>query len=151
MHPEAEEELRVRLQLVVLEFAQDWGVSKACREFEVPRSSFYRWKQKYEKSGQAGLYRERPVAYHHPSRTLPEVVEKILELRAEYQLGALRIRYYLERYHSIKISESTVSRVLKAHKVNRLPRTAPRRALHTKRYANGSKNGSILSHNVPSC
>jgi transposase InsO family protein len=135
MHPEAEEELRVRLKLVVLEFAQDWGVTKACREFEVPRSSFYRWKQKYEKAGQAGLYRERPVAYHHPSRTLPEVVEKILELRAEYQFGALRIRYYLERYHGIKISESTVSRVLKAHGVNRLPKTAPRRALHTKRYA----------------
>jgi len=135
MHPEAEEELRVRLKLVVLEFAQDWGVTKACREFEVPRSSFYRWKQKYEKAGQAGLYRERPVAYHHPSRTPPEVVEKILELRAEYQFGALRIRYYLERYHGIKISESTVSRVLKAHGVNRLPKTAPRRALHTKRYA----------------
>src|SRR5689334_1690520 len=76
MHPEAEEELRVRLKLVVLEFAQDWGVTKACREFEVPRSSFYRWKQKYEKAGRAGLYRERPVAYHHPSRTPPEVVEK---------------------------------------------------------------------------
>lgn len=43
--------------------------------------------------------------------------------------------YYLERYHGIKISESTVSRVLKAHRVNRLPKTAPRRALHTKRYA----------------
>ena len=135
MHPEAKEELRVRLKLVVLEFAQDWGVTKACREFEVPRSSFYRWKQKYEKAGQAGLYRERPVAYHHASRTLPEVVEKILELRAEYQLGALRIRYYLERYHDIKISESTVSRVLKAPRVNRLPKTAPKRALHTKRYA----------------
>ncbi len=135
MHPEAEEEVRVRLKLVVLEFAQDWGVTKACREFEVPRSSFYRWKQKYEKAGQAGLYRERPVAYHHPSRTLPEVVEKILVLRAEYQFGALRIRYYLERYHGIKISESTVSRVLKAHGVNRLPKTAPKRALHTKRYA----------------
>jgi hypothetical protein len=66
---------------------------------------------------------------------LPEVVEKILELRAEYQLGALRIRYYLERYHGIKISESTVSRVLKAHRVYRLPKTAPKRALHTKRYA----------------
>jgi len=135
MHPEAEEELRVRLKLVVLEFAQDWGVTKACGEFEVPRSSFYRWKQKYEEAGRSGLYRERPVAYHHPSKTSPEVVEKILALRKEYQFGALRIRYYLERYHGIKISESTVSRVLKAHGVNRLPKTAPKRALHTKRYA----------------
>ena len=43
--------------------------------------------------------------------------------------------YYLDRYHGIKISESTVSRVLTSHGVGRLPKTAPRRALHTKRYA----------------
>src|SRR5690349_12977911 len=135
MHKEAEEELRVRLKLIVLEFADHLGVTKTCREFEVPRSSYYRWKQKYEKAGEAGLYRERPIAYRHPRRTPPQVVEKILELRGEYQFGALRIKYYLERYHGIKISESTVSRVLKAHGVARLPKTAPRRALHTKRYA----------------
>jgi transposase InsO family protein len=143
MHKEAQEELRVRLKLIVLEFADHWGVTKACREFEVPRSSYYRWKQKYEKAGQAGLYRERPVAYRHPSRTPPEVMEKILELRAEYQFGALRIKYYLERYHGIRISESTVSRVLKAQGVNRLPQKAPRRALHTKRYAK-----SVPGHHI---
>lgn len=135
MHKEAKEELRVRLKLVVLELAHHLGVTKACREFDVARSSYYRWKQKYEKAGQSGLYRERPIAYHPPHKTSSEVVEKILELRKEYQLGALRIKYYLERYHGIRISESTVSRVLKAHGVARLPKTAPRRALHTKRYA----------------
>lgn len=92
-------------------------------------------KQKYEKAGQAGLYREKPIAYSHPSRTSPEVVEKILAIRTEHQLGALRIKYYLDRYHGIKISESTVSRVLKAHGINRLPKTAPKRSLHTQRYA----------------
>src|SRR5512143_755653 len=99
MHPEAREELRVRLKLVVLDLAQDLGVTKVCREYNVPRSSFYRWKQKYEKEGRSGLYREKPVAYRHPRRTLPEVVEKILALRTEYQFGALRIMYYLDRYH----------------------------------------------------
>src|SRR4030095_10915110 len=99
MHKEAEEELRVRLKLVVLELADHLGVTKACREFNVPRSSFYRWKQKYQKAGQSGLDRERPIAYRHPRKTAPEVVEKILELRREYQFGALRIKYYLDRYH----------------------------------------------------
>lgn len=75
------------------------------------------------------------IAYRHPRITPPEVVEKILAIRTEHQLGALRIRYYLERYHGIKISESTVSRVLKAHGLSRLPKSAPRRALHTQRYA----------------
>lgn len=35
----------------------------------------------------------------------------------------------------IKVSESTVTRVLTAHGENRLPKTAPKRALHSKRYA----------------
>lgn len=134
MHKEANEELRVRLKLVVLEHANHFGVSKACREFNVPRSTFYRWKQKYDKEGRSGLYRKKPVAYSHPRKTSPDVVEKILELRREYQIGALRITYYLDRYHGIKISESTVTRVLRAHGVGRLPKIAPRRALHTKRY-----------------
>jgi hypothetical protein len=81
------------------------------------------------------LHRKKPIANSHPRKKPPEVVEKILKLRADYQLGSLRITYYLDRYHGIKVSESTVSRVLKAHGVNRLPKTAPRRALHTKRYA----------------
>ena len=135
MHKEAQEELRVRLKLAVIEFADQLGVTKACQEFNVPRASFYRWKQKYEKAGRSGLYRERPIAYHHPRRTSTEIVEKILTIRAEHQIGALRIRYYLDRYHGIKISESTVSRILKAHGVSRLPKSAPRRALHTQRYA----------------
>ena len=81
------------------------------------------------------MYRKKPVAHSHPRKTPSEVVEKILEIRTDYQLGALRITYYLDRYHSIKVSESTVTRVLKANGVSRLPKTAPRRALHTKRYA----------------
>ena len=58
-----------------------------------------------------------------------------MELRTDYQLGSLRIMYYLDHYHGIKISESTVTRILRAHGLSRLPKTAPRRALHTKRYA----------------
>ena len=46
MHKEAQEELSVRLKRIVLEFADHLGVTKACQEFNVPRASFYRWKQK---------------------------------------------------------------------------------------------------------
>lgn len=134
MHKEVEEELRVRLMLVVIELAKELGVTKVCKEYNVPRSTFYRWKKRYEQEGRSGLYKKKPIPHSHPRKTPVEVIEKIVELRKEYQIGALRITYYLERYHGIKISESTVTRVLKTHGLNRLPKTAPRRALHTKRY-----------------
>lgn len=143
MHPEAKEELRVRFKFVVLECAKAIGVSKACREFNVARSTFYEWKKRYDEEGRSGLYRRKPVAHSHPRKTSQEVIEKILELRNLYQLGALRIVYYLKRYHDIQISESTVTRILRAHGVSRLPRKAPRRAMHTKRYAK-----SVPGHHV---
>lgn len=40
MHKEAQAELRVRLKVVILELAIHVGVTKACQEFKVPRSSF---------------------------------------------------------------------------------------------------------------
>ena len=49
-----------------------------------------------------------------------EVVEKVLELRKEHKLGTWRIKWYLERYHDINISESSVFRILKRNKVERL-------------------------------
>ena len=51
--------------------------------------------------------------------------------------------WYLERYHGIKISESSVYRVLQRYNLNRLPKTAPRRAIHTKRYAK-----SVPGHHI---
>ena len=75
--------------------------------------------------------------------TPPAVVEKILNIRKEYQLGPLRIKYYLDRYHGIDISESTIYRVLRENGVNHLPKTASRRAIHTKRYAK-----SVPGHHV---
>ena len=102
MHKEASEELRVRFKLTALEYANHFGVPKICREFNIPRSIFYGWKKKYDHEGPSGLYRKKPIAHCHPRKTSPEVVEKILELRRAYQIGALRITYYLDRYHRIQ-------------------------------------------------
>lgn len=143
MHPEAKKELRARFKYVVLDYAKHVGVTKTCREFEVPRSTFYRWKARFEEEGPSGLYPRKSIPKNHPKRTPAEVVEKILHIRKEFKLGPMRIKYYLDRYHGISISESTVYRVLRANKVNHLPKTASRRAIHTKRY---SKN--VPGHHV---
>jgi hypothetical protein len=54
------EAFALRLKLVTLELAELLGSNaKAYREFEVPKSSFYRWKKAFAKEGQAGLTRIR--------------------------------------------------------------------------------------------
>ena len=136
VHRLVRDELRYRKKLMVLEYAQDIGSNaQACRDFNIPDSSFYEWKKAYEKGGKAGLRRKRPVAYSHPKKIPIQVVDKILQIRRDYQLGPERIMWYLERYHGISVSESSVYRILARNGLNRLPKSAPKRALHTKRYA----------------
>ena len=52
----------------------------------------------------------------------PEQEKKVLYIRRKYHLGPIRIVWYLERYHGMKISDATVSRILRRHGLNRLPR-----------------------------
>jgi hypothetical protein len=46
----------------------------------------------------------------------------------------MRIVWYLARYHYIRMSDATVSRILRRHGLNRLPRGTRMRKVHTKRY-----------------
>lgn len=136
MTKEVKEQLAIRRKMVVLEYAQALGnVSKTCRAFEVPRSSFYQWKKVFEAGGRASLARKKPIAHHHPRQLPPQVVEKILDLRSTYNLGPQRIAWYLERYHGITTSCSSVYRTLVQNGVSCLPKKVRRRAIHTRRYA----------------
>jgi len=136
MNSEVRDILAARRKLMILEYAAATGkVSEACREFCIPRSSFYRWKKTLRLEGKRGLIRKKPIARSHPRQIPPEFVEKILYLRATYHLGPERIMWYLERYHGFKTSCSSVYRTLKRNGIGRLPHKVGRRAIHTRRYA----------------
>lgn len=136
MHPEAKTELSIRWKETVLEYALLIGNSaKACRDFKVSRSSFYYWKVSFKREGREGLRRKKPIAYSHPRQTPKKTIDLIIAIRTNYKLGPKRISWYLERYHGINCSASTVSRTLVKHGLNRLPKSASRRAIHTKRYS----------------
>jgi transposase len=136
MNQEVKDILNQQRKIFLLKYAKAIGsATKVCKDFNIPRSSFYDWKKAYDKDGEAGLLRRKPVSKSHPRKLKQSVLDKIVYLRNTYQLGAKRIKYYLERYHNIIISESSVSRTLVKYKINRLPKTASKRTLHTKRYS----------------
>jgi len=92
MIKKVKEELAIRPKMVVLECARELGnVKKACREFEVPRSSFYKWKKAFDAEGRTGLARKKPIAQSHPRQLSADIVEKILQLRKTCHLGPQRI------------------------------------------------------------
>ena len=136
MTREVKDAFAAHRKYMILEYALGSGnVRKACRDFGVPRSTFYEWKKAYAEGGKAGLLRKKPIARSHPRQIPPEYVEKILQLRTKYHLGPQRIAWYLERYHGFKTSCSSVYRTLKRNGIGPLPRNVGRRAIHTRRYA----------------
>ncbi len=81
MNKEAREHLAAHRKWVILEYAKAIGNNlEACREFGVPKSSFYEWKKSYAEGGKAGLLRKKPIAKSHPNQIPPEYVEKIMRL-----------------------------------------------------------------------
>ena len=62
MTKEVRDAFRIQNKWTVLEYATVCRtVIQACREFNVPRSTFYEWKKAYDKGGKAGLAREKNV------------------------------------------------------------------------------------------
>ena len=126
----------VREKLVVLEIAAALGRdTKSYRDFDVPKSTFYEWKKAFREEGAAGLIPKKPIPKSHPRQLSSEAIAKILYLRSKYHFGPQRIVWYLDRYHGIIVSESSVYRTLARNGVKRLPKNVGRRAIHTRRYA----------------
>jgi len=133
MSPESRE---VNRRLRILDHARESGnVCLTCRYFGIGRATFYRWKKKYDENGEGGLVPGKPIGKRWPNQLPDEVVEKILHLRRKYHLGQQRIEWYLERYHGIRVSGSSIYRTLVRNGLRRLPRNVGRRKVHTKRYA----------------
>ncbi|MHA3977058.1 IS481 family transposase [Halovulum sp. GXIMD14794] len=130
-----EDQREIRRKLRILDHAVRAGnVSKTCRYFGVGPASFYRWRDAYERDGEAGLVSKRSVPNNHPNKTPAGVAEKVLHLRRKYHLGPMLIVWYLERYHGTMISDAGVSRILCRNGLNRLPRGTRLRKVHTRRY-----------------
>lgn len=139
-----QEDRDIQRKLRVLEHAERLGsVVKTCRYYGIARSTFYRWRVAYLSEGPRGLIDKPSIPKRHYNRTAPEIEEKVIYLRKNYHLGPIRIMWYLERYHDIKMSDATVSRILRRNGMNRLPRGTRTRKVHTKRY-----NKQVPGHHI---
>jgi len=97
------------------------NVAKTCRYYGIARRTYYFWYNRYQEYGLEGLKDRSRRPHHSPRATKPEIIEKIVYLRQRYYFGPLKIQMYLLRYHDIKMTSSTIYRILKRMQMNRLP------------------------------
>ena len=94
------------------------NVSEACRGAKVSRSTYYRWKPRYEKEGVEGLREPRSHAVHHPCTIDSGIKRRIIELRREHpDWGKKRIAQWIWKEHGWErvVAIETVRNVLKRH------------------------------------
>ena len=81
MKQEVKDELDLRRKLVVLEFiGASWNISKGWKEFDIPRSSFYSWKKKYDSGGIEELRRKMPIPKSYLEQQMNLSRDSIIEI-----------------------------------------------------------------------
>ncbi|NSW75578.1 MAG: transposase, partial [Candidatus Atribacteria bacterium] len=118
---------KARICLEILDFAKDHPVSVTCRRYGIARSTFYRWKRKYNPRNLKSLEdrSRRPKSTRKPTWTL-ELVEGIQKLRERYPyLGKTKLVLFL-REEGFQVSASTVGRIIRSLKTRGLLREPER-------------------------
>ncbi len=97
------------------------SMSGLCREFGISRPTGYRWLSRYRETGRVSDLRERSRRPScSPLRSAEEIVDRVVSLRLAYDWGARKLQVLL-RDAGVKVSESTINRILKRQGLQREP------------------------------
>lgn len=91
--------------------------SALCRSFGISRKTGYKWCERYEELGPAGLEARKPVALTCPHKTADELVEALVELRKQHpSWGPKKLKARLEALGKSDVpAASTIGDLLKRH------------------------------------
>jgi transposase InsO family protein len=103
-----------------------------CKRFGVSRKTGYKWVERYESKGVAGLEARSRAPLSHPQAVTDEVVEKILRIRKKHpRWGPRKLRVVLQR-HDPRLAlpaASTIGEILRKNgltrKRRRIRRSSP--------------------------
>ena len=117
-----------KLKFIRLIESSPMSISDALARYDVPRSTYYRWKRQLRTLGIKGLEDDKPYRARTWNQLLPWQVDKILEYATFFpELSSREISLYITDNEGFSISESTVYRRLKERDLIRQPaiRTFP--------------------------
>ena len=113
---------------------------KTCRYFGISPTTFYKWFNRYKKYGIEGLKdrSKRPYIVRQP-QTPPEIEDLVVAIRTKFSTWSKeKISAFMKEHLRIKISPSTIYRILKRHGL--IERTRKLRNNYRKKKERGKKN-----------
>jgi transposase InsO family protein len=109
----------------VVSVGQGLTVSEASRRFGVSRKTGYKWLGLAEAAGLPNLRDRSRRPHRSPGQISGALEERIVAMRREYGWAGRKISSLLERHEGIRVSRSTVDRVIRRQGLVRELRAAP--------------------------
>ncbi len=134
---------KLRYKAIDLYHSGEYSLIQLCEIFEIDRSTFYRWRKKYNSNSIQSL--EDRSKKPHQTRTkvarTPQIEAQVCQIRRKYPyFGKEKIQKILEREDGINISASAVGRILSQYR-----RILPHMKVQTKRIRTLKDNRIRLS------
>lgn len=109
--------INVRLEFVNLALHPDANVRQLCRRFGISPTIAYKWLDRYESGGAAGLANRSRRPQRSPTRTADEVEAQVVSLRRERPAwGARKLRRRLQDLGQVALpATSTITGILHRH------------------------------------
>ncbi len=105
-----------KLEIIRLVEGSHLSARQTLAKLGIPRTTFYRWYDRYLQRGQAGLKDQSPKPKHVWNRIPDEVRRKVVKLAlTETELSPRELAVTFTDTESYFVSESSVYRALKAH------------------------------------
>ena len=77
-----------------------YSMTDLCEQYEISRKTGYKWAERYEAHGRAGLTDQSRRPHHSPRATAPEVVDLLCEARRQHPTwSARKLMAMLSRHH----------------------------------------------------
>jgi transposase InsO family protein len=107
----------LRLELVMLASAPGANVRRLCRRFGVSPKTAYKWIQRYQQNGGAGLHDRSRRPRTSPAQTSREIEQVVLRVRHRHPVWGgrkIRARLLLDGQTTVP-SPSTITEILRRH------------------------------------
>lgn len=103
-----------KIQVIQLVEASELPITRTLQELEVPRSTFYRWYQRYQEAGYDGLANKKPAPRQFWSRIPQSVRSHVVEVALDQpEKSPRQLAWHITDNEEYFISESSVYRILK--------------------------------------
>jgi putative transposase len=120
-------------------FIEEWerqeeNLAELCRRYEISRQTGYKWLERYQQEGEAGLEERNRTALHHPQAMVPEVREALVALRSRHpSWGPRKLRAYLQRDTPkiVRPAASSIGDLLRREGLAHPPRKRKRTPMYT--------------------